>query len=229
MRHDAGHDRVGDLDRRARPRPRATAPRAGSPSASPSARGVVGMHVQRCSAACPSRAASRLCIQELFERSWRRPIEHEPPLRAARRARRAGAARRPRSAPARARPCPSACAAPRAARGSQRAEVDAVRRRLERRAERRGRTGPARSMQVEQPLGPAPRLERGEHLLGVAPVEPASAGGDLAAHASRGDERRRARRRRRPAPCPATIAGQAQQRLPLLGGSSRRASSTGGE
>ena len=72
--------------------------------------GVVGMDVQRA-AFLAAHQVGTLCIQELLERSWRRPISTMPPLRW-RASEASSRRRRPRSARARARSCRSRCADP---------------------------------------------------------------------------------------------------------------------
>ena len=78
--HDARHDRVGDLDRDLDFARRASSPGACAPSASPSRAASSGWTciVQR---SLPFTSTFRLCIQELFERSSRRPISTIEPLR----------------------------------------------------------------------------------------------------------------------------------------------------
>ena len=88
--------------------------------------------------------------------------------------------------------------------------------------------GAGAQQQVEQPLGPDARRQLGQHLLGVAAVPRRVRVGDLAATASQRDEvvdRGDVGVR----PLAGDDAGQAQQRLPLVGHARRRARSTGGE
>ena len=216
-----GHHRVGDLDR---DHDRAGAPSvtcAGSPSASPSRCGVVGVHVQRCSGPCPPRAFGMLCIQELFERSWRRPTSTMPPLRL-----RASAARR-RSTSA---TIGSGASSIRAARRAQhlrqprlqRAQVDAVRAAsscVERQAVRVGAeavaVGAGAQHEVEQALGPARGSERGHQLRPGRGPRRASAGPAASRRASSPATMSSSASTSASGPWPAAIAGQPQQHLPL--------------
>ena len=97
--HDAAHHRVAELDRRlddADPRAHPRAAAGGEPEGAARRRGGRAA----CSAPCPSRARGRLCIHELFERRWRRPISTKAPLALALgEAALAGARRRRRAAP----------------------------------------------------------------------------------------------------------------------------------
>ena len=80
----------------------------------------------------------------------------------------------------------------------QRAEVDAVRRRLE--IGQRQPVGAAAQQQVEDPLGPDPRRDLGQELLGVAAVDGRVRVGGLAPPPSPARRSDRAPRRRRSAP-----------------------------
>ena len=183
---------------------------AASPSTSPRRSASSGWTwaVQRC---LPLTSIGRLCIHELLERRSRRPTRTMPPLTGSASAscRRATSATSSSGASS---ILPLGGAQHLGQARLQRAEVDAVRRRLE--LGQRQPVGPAAQQQVEDPLGAHPRRDLGQQLLGVAAVDGRVRVGGLPARGlqrdeavERGDVGVR--------PLAGDDAGEAQQRLPL--------------
>ena len=208
--HDAGIDRVGDLDGRLdRAGARASA-RARSAVDQPEPRGVGRVARAACSGPCPSRAA-RGCASRSCSSA-------------------AGGGRSARGAPLRRRSSEARSRSTSATIGSGASSIfpDGVRST----SGRRGSSGP-RSMpcgfassvverqpvrpgaqhEVEHALGPAARRARPD-LAGSRPAS-GDCGSATARRSACRSRSRRSRRGRRPAPWPVTIAGEPQQRLPL--------------
>ncbi len=142
---------------------------ASSPSASPSRAASSGWtcSVQRSG---PETSRGRLCIHELLERSWRRPISTSA----------SGSCSRPSASRSRGTSAtigsgassirPDGVRSTSGSRGASGPRSIAVRRRLE--VGEREVVGPAAQQDVEQPLRAGARRDRGQHRLDVDALAP---------------------------------------------------------
>ena len=220
-RDHAGHDGVGHLDGRLERAGAVLDPRRAAVG-EPEPLRVVGVDLQRA-ALRPADEQLEVVHPRVVRAQLAAPDEHEP---AVRRADERGAQPRDVGDDRLGRELDPA------ARGAQRvrqprlerAEVDAVRRRLE--VGEREVVGPGAQQQVEQPLRAAPRLDLGEQRVGVAPVQRGVLVGGLAPDQlgrHEAVERLDVGGRR----LPGGDRGEPQQRHPLVG--HRGPSTTGGE
>ena len=203
-----GMMRVGDLDRHLEPRRRASARaparrrrgRGGAASSGCTSSVQRGCRA-RAARGCASTSCSSAGRAGRRARCWPSPDALEPRAQPRRRRRRSPAAR--------ARSCPTACAAPRgcaAASGprsmpcglaSSARERQAVGRRAEAVAVR-----PGAQHEVEQALRAAARRQRGQELVGLAPCDRRAGARRRRSRPAAGRRSRRARRGRRRAPGP---------------------------